>query len=150
MHWRTEKSLKTNNWKHYFMKTYARTNWLSRIIRNWSHNSFETYKRIRNNSKARTSGTVRVEAERRRTASCHMWTAASTAGKVSFFLYRIMTDDEKKIHYDNSMRRRSCGKPGHASISATKPNIHGSKRSVLHFGEISFCYIAIHEYVKCT
>lgn len=43
------------------------------------------------------------------------------------FLHRIVTGDEKWIHYDNPKRRRSWGKPGHASTSSAKPNIHGSK-----------------------
>ena len=41
------------------------------------------------------------------------------------FLHRIMTGDEKWIHYDNPKRRKSWGVPGHASTA--KPNIHGSK-----------------------
>ncbi|UYV71485.1 SETMAR [Cordylochernes scorpioides] len=32
-----------------------------------------------------------------------------------------------KIHYDNPKRRKSWGKPGHASTSTAKPNIHGKK-----------------------
>ena len=40
------------------------------------------------------------------------------------FLHRIMTGDEDWIHYDNPKRRKSWG---HASISSTKLNIHGSK-----------------------
>jgi len=43
------------------------------------------------------------------------------------FLHRIVTGDEKWIHYDNPKRRKSWGKPGHASTSTAKPNIHGSK-----------------------
>ncbi|KAG5305838.1 MOS1T transposase, partial [Pseudoatta argentina] len=43
------------------------------------------------------------------------------------FLHRIVTGDEKWIHYDNPKRRKSWGKPGHASTSSAKPNIHGSK-----------------------
>lgn len=43
------------------------------------------------------------------------------------FLHRIITGDEKWIHYDNPKRRKSWGKPGHASTSSAKPNIHGSK-----------------------
>ncbi|KAG5318735.1 MOS1T transposase, partial [Pseudoatta argentina] len=31
------------------------------------------------------------------------------------FLHRIVTGDEKWIHYDNPKRRKSWGKPGHAS-----------------------------------
>lgn len=40
------------------------------------------------------------------------------------FLHRIVTGDEKWIHYDNPKRRKSWGKPGHASTSMAKPNIH--------------------------
>ena len=43
------------------------------------------------------------------------------------FLHRIVTGDEKWERYDNTKRRRSWGKPGHASTSSVKPNIHGSK-----------------------
>lgn len=43
------------------------------------------------------------------------------------FLHRIVTGDEKWIHYDNPKRRKSWCKPGHASTSTAKPNIHGSK-----------------------
>ncbi|KAG5318890.1 MOS1T transposase, partial [Pseudoatta argentina] len=41
------------------------------------------------------------------------------------------TGDEKWIHYDNPKRRKSWGKPGHASTSSAKPNIHGSKLLLL-------------------
>ncbi|UYV83948.1 SETMAR [Cordylochernes scorpioides] len=44
-----------------------------------------------------------------------------------FFLHRIVTGDEKWIHYDNPKRRKSWGKPGHASASTAKLNIHGKK-----------------------
>lgn len=44
------------------------------------------------------------------------------------FLHQIMMGDEKWIHYyDNSKHTKSCGKPGHASTSTAKPNIHGKK-----------------------
>ncbi|UYV83954.1 hypothetical protein LAZ67_X000689 [Cordylochernes scorpioides] len=43
------------------------------------------------------------------------------------FLHRILTGDEKWIHYDNPKRRKSSVKPGHASTSTAKPNIHGKK-----------------------
>lgn len=43
------------------------------------------------------------------------------------FLHRIVTGDEKWVHYDNPKRRKSWGYPGHASTSTAKPNIHGSK-----------------------
>ncbi|UYV76574.1 hypothetical protein LAZ67_14001221 [Cordylochernes scorpioides] len=43
------------------------------------------------------------------------------------FLHRIVTGDEKWIHYDNPKRRKSWVKPSHASTSTAKPNIHGKK-----------------------
>ncbi|UYV68292.1 SETMAR [Cordylochernes scorpioides] len=43
------------------------------------------------------------------------------------FLHRIVMGDEKWIHYDNPKRRKSWVKPGHASTSTAKPNIHGKK-----------------------
>ncbi|KAG5308538.1 FA32A protein, partial [Pseudoatta argentina] len=57
-------------------------------------------------------------------------TTASTAEKKRFsFLHRIVTGDEKWIHYDNPKRRQSWGKPGHASTSSAKPNIHAAIRA---------------------
>jgi len=43
------------------------------------------------------------------------------------FLHRIVTGDEKWIHYDNPKKRKSWGPPDHASTSTAKPNIHGKK-----------------------
>ncbi|UYV83678.1 SETMAR [Cordylochernes scorpioides] len=43
------------------------------------------------------------------------------------FLHRIVTGDEKWIPYDNPKRKKSWVKPGHASTSTAKPNIHGKK-----------------------
>ncbi|KAG5326236.1 MOS1T transposase, partial [Pseudoatta argentina] len=46
-----------------------------------------------------------------------------------FASHRIVTGDEKWIHYDNPKRRKSWGKPGHASTSSAKPNIHAAIRA---------------------
>ena len=43
------------------------------------------------------------------------------------FLHRVVTGDEKWIHYDNPKRKKSWGLPGHASTSTAKQNIHGKK-----------------------
>ena len=43
------------------------------------------------------------------------------------FLHRIVTGDENWIHYDNPKRTKSWAKPGHASTSTAKSNIHGKK-----------------------
>ena len=43
------------------------------------------------------------------------------------FLHRIVTGDEKWIHYSNPKRRKSWGLPGHASSSSAQPNIHAAK-----------------------
>jgi len=43
------------------------------------------------------------------------------------FLHRIVTGDEKWIHYDNPKRKRSYVKPGQPGTSTLKPNIHGAK-----------------------
>ena len=43
------------------------------------------FESIRNDSKARTLGAIQIEAERRQTMSCHVWTAASMAEKEMFF-----------------------------------------------------------------
>ena len=43
------------------------------------------------------------------------------------FLHRIVTGDEKWIHYDNPKRNKSYVKPGQPAKSTAKPNIHGAK-----------------------
>lgn len=47
--------------------------------------------------------------------------------KKKSFLHRIVTGDEKWIHYDNPKRKKSYVKPGQPSTSTAKPNIHGAK-----------------------
>ena len=43
------------------------------------------------------------------------------------FLHRIVTGDEKWIHYDNPKRPKAWVRPGEAGPSKPKQNIHGSK-----------------------
>jgi len=43
------------------------------------------------------------------------------------FLHRIVTVDEKWVHYDNPKRKKSWALPGRASSSRAKSNIHSSK-----------------------
>lgn len=43
------------------------------------------------------------------------------------FLHRIITGDEKWIRFDNAKRKKSWCRPGEASTSFAKPNIHGAK-----------------------
>ena len=47
--------------------------------------------------------------------------------KKKSFLHRIVTTDEKWIHYDNPKRKKSYVKPDQADKSTAKPNIHGAK-----------------------
>lgn len=47
--------------------------------------------------------------------------------KKKSFLHRIVTGDEKWIHYDNPKRKKSYGPPGHKPKSTAKPNIHCAK-----------------------
>ena len=60
----------------------------------------------------------------RRFFTCEMLLARH---KRKGFLHRIVTSDEKWIHYDNPKKKKSWGPPGHASTSTAKPNIHGKK-----------------------
>lgn len=60
----------------------------------------------------------------RRFFTCEMLLARH---KRKGFLHRIVTGDEKWIHYDNPKKKKSWGPPGHASTSTAKPNIHGKK-----------------------
>ena len=41
--------------------------------------------------------------------------------------HRIVTGNDKWVHYDNPKRRKSWGMPRHASTSMDRPNIHGAK-----------------------
>ena len=41
------------------------------------------------------------------------------------FSHRIVTEDEKWVHYDNPTHRKLWGIPRHASTSTARPNIHG-------------------------
>ena len=43
------------------------------------------------------------------------------------FLHRIVTGDEKWIHYDKPKRKKSYVKPGQPAKSTSKPNNHGAK-----------------------
>ena len=47
--------------------------------------------------------------------------------KKKSFLHRIVTGDEKWIHYDSPKRKKSYVKPGQPVKSTAKPNIHGAK-----------------------
>ena len=47
--------------------------------------------------------------------------------KKNSFLHRIITGDEKWIHYDNPKRKKAYVKPGQAGPSTPKPNIHAAK-----------------------
>ena len=46
--------------------------------------------------------------------------------KKKSFLHRIVTGDEKWIHYDNPKREKSYVKPGQPAKSTAKPNIHAA------------------------
>ena len=57
------------------------------------------------------------------------------------FLYRIVTADEKWVHYDNPKRRKSWGMPGHASTLTARPNIHGDKVMLcIWWGQLGVVY----------
>ena len=46
--------------------------------------------------------------------------------KKKSLLHRIVTGDEKWIHYDNPKRKKSYVKPGQPAKSTAMPNIHGA------------------------
>jgi len=60
----------------------------------------------------------------RRFFTCEMLLARH---KRKGFLHRIITGEEKWVHYDNPKKRKLWGPPGHASTSTAKSNIHGKK-----------------------
>ena len=47
--------------------------------------------------------------------------------KKKSFLHRIVTGDEKWIHYDNPKRKKSYVKPDQPAKSTAMSNIHGAK-----------------------
>jgi len=53
------------------------------------------------------------------------------------FLHRIVTSDEKWIHYDNPKKRKSWGSPSHTSTSIEPSRIFMEKNSCCVFGGIS-------------
>jgi len=57
------------------------------------------------------------------------------------FLHRIITGDEKWIHYDNPKKRKSWGPPEHVSTSTAKPNIHGKKTHVVYLAGSVWCRV---------
>ena len=56
----------------------------------------------------------------------HVRNAAETPQK-EVILHRIVTVDEKWIHYDNPKHEKSYVKRGQPAKSTAKPNIHGAK-----------------------
>lgn len=60
----------------------------------------------------------------RRNTMCELLLARH---KRKSFLHRIVTGDEKWIHYDNPKRKPAYVKRGQRAPSTPKPNIHGSK-----------------------
>ena len=95
-------------------------------IRSDSTNNFISFEIIRNDSKARELGSNELKprnVERR----FFTYEMLLTRHKRKGFLHRIVTNDEKWIHYDNPKKRKSWGPPGYTSTSTAKPNIHGKK-----------------------
>ena len=97
--------------------------WTWIMIKSWSRKCFETFETIRNDSTARPLGAVQVKTDRLWTAFCHAWTAALAAEKEVFFLYDIVTGNEKCTHNDNPKRKRLRRRPGDTSTSVAKPKI---------------------------
>ena len=85
-------------------------------IRSYPPSHFLVISCVGNNSKTR-------EVERRFFACERLLQRQKRKG----FLHRIVTGDEKWIHYGNPKRRKSWGLPSHASTSSVRPNIHAAK-----------------------
>ena len=84
------------------------------------------FESIRNDSKSRTLGAYELKPRdvKQDLVMCEQLLQQQ---KRKGFLHRIMSNDEKWIHYNNPKCRRSWGKASHASTSMAKPNIHGLK-----------------------
>ena len=118
---------KMQNWRHYLSKTRVK------IKKNWHDHWERLNKPFQNASKPwewiqKQGNWVPYElkprdVERRLFACEQLLKRQRRKG----FLHRIVTGDEKWVHYDNPKRRKSWEVSGHASTSTAKPNIHGSK-----------------------
>ena len=64
-----------------------------------------------------------------------------TRHKRKGFLHRIITGDEKWIHYDNPKKKKSWGPPGHASTSTGKAEHSWKKAHVLYLVGSAWCRI---------
>ena len=100
-----ERRFSKKNWRHFLSKIRVK------IKKNWhdhweltSH--FKTPQSRENDSEARKLGAVRIEAERceRRLFACEQLLEKQ---RRKGFLHRIVTGDEKWVHYDNPKRRKS-------------------------------------------
>ena len=115
---------KMQNWRHYLSKTRVK------IKNNW-HDHWEWLNKPFQNAMGmiqKQENWVPYELKPR-DVERHLFACEQLLERQrrKGFLHRIVTGDEKWIHYDNPKRRKSWGVPGHASTSTAKPNIYGSK-----------------------
>ena len=96
---------------------------IGRIIGSDSTGHFKTPQGHGNDSEARKLGCVRFETERCFFACEKLFQRLNKKG----FLHRIVTDDDKWIHCNNTKYRKARGMPGRASTSTARPNIHDAK-----------------------
>ena len=97
-----------------------------RIFGSHSTSHFKTFKSSQIHSNARKLCSTWTQAERRWKAFC-MSEMLQERYKKKSVLHRIVTGDEKWIHYDNPKRKQSYVKPGQPAKSTAKPNIHGAE-----------------------
>ena len=121
---------KMQNWRYYLSKTRVKVkkNWRSLGVTQQAIS-----KRLKAMGMIQKQGNwVPYELKPRDVERCIFAEQLLERQRRKGFLHRIVTGDEKWVHYDNPKRRKSWGVPGHASTSTVKPNFHGSKVHALY------------------
>jgi len=117
---------KMQNWRYYFMKTRIKRKELAGslgVTQPAILNRLKTMGMIQKQENWVSHNLKPRDVERRLFACEQLLERQRRKG----FLHRIVTEDEKLVHYDNPKCRKLWGLPDHTFTSTAKSNIHSSK-----------------------